>query len=79
MTRTPATGSIAEVEFSVPSMMCDGCAGKIRHALTAVPGVQQVKAKLWRKRVRVRYEPSTIGVEQLKDALVAAGFPAVEP
>lgn len=72
------TDRITEVDFSIPSMMCDGCAERIRGALTAIPGVREVKTKLWRKRVHIRYEPSRIGTEQIKHALGAAGFAAVE-
>jgi copper chaperone CopZ len=68
---------LSEVEFSIPSMVCDGCAEKIREALTGIPGVRAVKPKLWRKRVHVRYEPSRVGVTQIKEALDAAGYRAV--
>jgi len=72
------TDPIAELEFSVPAMVCDGCAKKIRNALTALPGVREVKAGLWRKRVRVRYEPARVREAQLKEAIGAAGFTAIE-
>ena len=72
------TGPLSEAEFSVPSMVCDGCAQKIRHTLEAVPGVEAAKVKLWRKRVHVRYQPSKIGEAEIKDALSAAGFPVGE-
>lgn len=68
----------AEIEFSIPSMACDGCAERIAVALRAIPGVRAVKAKLWRKRVRVRFEPSRVSATQLKDALRAAGFSPVD-
>jgi len=69
------TGPSSKAEFSVPSMVCDGCAQKIRHTLEAVPGVEATKVKLWRKRVHVRYQPSVICEAEIKDALGAAGFP----
>jgi len=78
MSGEAGTNRVAEVEFSVPSIMCDGCGEKIRGALMAIHGVQKVKAKLWRKRVHVRYQPSEIHKEQIKNALGAAGFPATE-
>jgi copper chaperone len=68
----------AEVVLSVPSMMCEGCAEKIRGALMALPGVRAVTAKLWRKRVHVHYEPTRIDTKQLVDALGNAGFAATE-
>jgi copper chaperone CopZ len=78
MARDASDRPLAEVELSIPAMVCDGCAEKIRAALTAIPGVQAVKPKLWRKRVHVRYEPTRVGETQIKDALDAAGYSAVK-
>lgn len=48
MARDARAGPLSEVEFSIPSMVCDGCAEKIRETLAAIPGVRAVKPKLWR-------------------------------
>ena len=53
------TGPFAEIEFSVPTMVCDACMENIGRMLTAIPDVQTVKPKLWQKRLRVRYEPGS--------------------
>jgi len=71
-----AGGDFPEVEFSVPSMVCDGCADKIRRKLTALPGVEAVKPRLWRKRVWVRFDPSKVEDAQIRAALDAAGYRA---
>jgi len=71
-------GPLSEMDFSIPSMVCDGCVEKIREALSALPGVRAVKPRLWRKRVHVRYEPSSVGETEIKDALDAAGYRAVK-
>lgn len=68
-----------EVEFSVPTMVCDGCAERMRNVLERLPGVRQVRPKLWSKRVAVRYAPETTTEDQLRDALEMAGFPAGVP
>ena len=78
MPRTAATGPLAEVELSVPSMVCEGCAEKISQALMSIPGVNGVKPKLWRKRVHVRYEASKLEASQIKNALAVAGYRAVD-
>lgn len=78
MPLTSATSPLAKVEFSVPSMVCDGCAEKIRLALTAIPGVHGVKSKLWRKRVHVRYEASMLEASQIKNAIAATGYNALD-
>ena len=71
-------GPLAEVEFSVPNMVCEGCAEKIGTALRAVPGVREVKPKVPQKRVVVRYEPQRVREPQLKDAMSGSGFVVVE-
>ncbi len=71
-------GPLAEVEYRVPTMVCEGCAEKISEALRAVPGVREVKPKVGRKHVLVRYEPQKTKESQLKQALDHAGFAAVE-
>ncbi|AWN36622.1 MULTISPECIES: heavy-metal-associated domain-containing protein [Methylobacterium] len=72
------TASLTEVIFSVPGMMCDGCAETVHDVLTAVPGVRQAKPSTWRKRVAVRFEPSRVGPAEIRSALAKGGFDAVE-
>lgn len=73
-----AAGPLAEVEFLVPNMVCEGCAQKISGALGALPGVREVKPKVPQKHVTVRYEPAKVKEEQLKGALEQTGFTVVE-
>lgn len=72
------SGALAEIEFAVPKMVCEGCAEKISTALRAVPGVREIKPKVAQKHVVVRYAPEKVGREQLRDALGEAGYDAVE-
>ncbi|TAK22768.1 MAG: heavy metal translocating P-type ATPase [Myxococcaceae bacterium] len=78
--REPAAegGPLAEVEFLVPKMVCEGCAETIGAALTPLAGVRAVTSRVPEKHVNVRYEPATIQAQQIKDALGRAGFAAVE-
>ena len=69
---------LAEVEYFVPRMVCEGCAETISGALQPLRGVREVISKVPQKRVRVRYEPSSVSEEALKKALKSAGFEAVE-
>lgn len=71
-------GPLAEVEFLVPQMVCEGCAEKISSALSPLAGVREVHAKVPQKRVYVQYEPALVQEQRLKAALGAAGFNAVE-
>lgn len=69
---------LAEVEYLVPNMVCEGCAEKISTALRAVPGVREVKPKVKQKHVYVQYEPEKVKEPQLKNAMDRSGFTAVE-
>jgi heavy metal translocating P-type ATPase len=69
---------LAEIEFAVPNMVCEGCAEKITAALRAVPGVREVKPKVPQKHVMVRFEPTRVNEPQLKNVVGQAGFTAVE-
>lgn len=69
---------LAEVELLIPNMVCEGCASKISTALTALPGVREVKSKVAQKHVTVRYEPAKVQEQGLKMAVEKAGFTSVE-
>ncbi len=69
---------LAEREFLIPGMVCEGCAEKIGTALSQICGVREVKSKVPRKRVYVRYEPAKVQEEQLKEAIHEVGFTAVK-
>ena len=69
---------LAELEFLVPNLVCEGCAQKISSALKSLPGVREVKAKIAQKHIYVEYEPAKVREEGLQEAVERAGFTAVE-
>jgi copper chaperone CopZ len=69
---------LADVEWVVPNMVCEGCAEKISAALGPIAGVREVKPKVSRKRVLIRYEPAKVREQELKEALGQAGFNGVK-
>jgi P-type Cu+ transporter len=71
-------GSLAELELLVPNMVCEGCAEKISTALISLPGVREVKLKVPQKHVTVRYEPTKVQEQQLREVVGRAGFTAIE-
>lgn len=77
-TEEATTDSLAEVEFRIPDMVCEGCAGAITATLKGMPGVQEVKPKVARKQVYVSYEPAKVQQQQLKEAIGNSGFTALE-
>ncbi len=74
----PEHAPLAEREFLIPNMVCEGCATKIQQSLQAVPGVREVKPKVAQKHVQVTYEPAKVQAERLKEVIGQAGFTALE-
>lgn len=72
-------GQLAQLEFVVRGMVCEGCAEKIIGALKAVPGVQDVRAHPSQKRIQVRYDPVNVQPPQIRAAVTHAGFAAEIP
>ncbi len=72
-----ASGSLAEIEFRVPTMVCGGCAQAITAVLEPVAGVQEVRTRVADKRVIVRYTPGTIEQEKISGAISRAGHTPV--
>jgi Cu+-exporting ATPase len=71
-------GALAEEEWLIPDMHCEGCAEKIRSALAPLPGVCEVKPKVSQKHVYVRFEPDKVHEGQLKQAVQKAGYTVLE-
>lgn len=72
------TASVAEVVFKIPDMVCEGCAETITSALKGLPGIQEVKPKVFQKQVYVRYESGKLQQQEVKNTIGNAGFTAVE-
>jgi len=72
------SSNLCEIEFRIPNMVCEGCAEKIGGVLHAIPGVRDIWPNVRQKRIQVRYEPTKVDPERLKDRLAVAGFTAVD-
>ena len=71
-------GLLADVEFRIANMICEGCAEKIDGAFQSLAGVREIRSDVTHRWVLVRYPPTKVRPEQLKDAVNQAGFTAVE-
>ena len=67
-----------ETRFKISNMTCEGCAEKITTALTSLPGVKEVKLKVFKKQIFVNYYPEQINEEEIKSVLGKHGFAIVE-
>lgn len=70
--------TVTAVEYKIPNMVCEGCAEAISTSLKGLPGIQEVKPKVFQKQVYVRYEPGKLKQQEIKDAIDKAGFIAIE-
>ena len=70
--------TVSEVEYKIPNMVCEGCAETITSALKDLPGIQEVKPKVFQKQVYVRFESGKLRQQEVKDAIGNAGFMAIE-
>ncbi len=71
----PAEGGKRTAVVHVPDMCSDHCGAIVRDSLLRVPGVSEVRVSSARRRAEVRYG-GTIGVEDLRGAVIRAGYEA---
>ncbi len=64
-----------ETKFTVPTIVCGGCASGIKKALDKVSGINKVEVDVNSKVVTVEHD-AEVSREKLSDALDNAGFPA---
>lgn len=65
-----------ESSLKIPAIHCSGCVRTVTRTLQALPGVDVIQADPASKLVRVRFEESTVSLEQIRDALDGIGFSA---
>ncbi len=64
-----------ETKFSVPGIVCGGCANGIKNALGKVSGIEKVEVDVAAKIVTVEHNQE-VSREKLADVLDDAGFTA---
>jgi P-type Cu+ transporter len=72
--QTPTPASERIVEFAVPGMGSDHCAGIISTSLKRVDGIQSVRTSVASHKVAVRFDPDATGIPALKAAIERAGY-----
>ncbi len=60
--------------LKVTGMTCGGCTGSVTRALTAVPGVKDVRVSLAAGEAAVEYDEQLTSMARLKSAVLVAGF-----
>lgn len=62
------------ITLSVDGMTCGGCVASVTKVLGALPGVAKVEVSLENKNASIDYEAGKTGVDDMKRAIVDAGF-----
>jgi copper chaperone CopZ len=62
--------------LDVRGMHCGGCERTVREAVSAIPGVRRCVAEHIGDEVEVVFDAELVGLEQIRQAIVAAGFDA---
>ncbi len=70
--------SLTETRFKISNMVCEGCAEKITTILKALPGVKEVKSKVFQKQIQVNYNSEQIRQEDIKKVLENEGYNPIE-
>lgn len=63
-----------ETKFTVPTIVCGGCANGIKNALGKVAGINKVEVDVNAKVVTVEHD-AQVSREKVADVLEDAGFP----
>ncbi|NLK24995.1 MAG: heavy metal translocating P-type ATPase, partial [Euryarchaeota archaeon] len=70
--------AVSKVTFSVRGMTCASCAQLIEETLTALEGVYSAEVNLATERVSIQYDPGSITLASIKEAIVDAGYEVLE-
>ena len=70
--------ALAEVELGIQRLADDNDARRLEKVLSALPGVQEASVSIAAETARMRYVPTLIGQADIRRAVKAAGFTALE-
>lgn len=66
------------INLKIEGMHCDGCAKRLEKVLNNIEGVQSAKVTFEEKCASVEYTEKNVGIEELKEAIIDAGFEVIE-
>ena len=63
-----------KVTLGISGMTCGGCVKSVARVLDGLNGVSKAEVSLEERCAVVDYDPAKLGIEQLKRAIVEAGY-----
>jgi Cu+-exporting ATPase len=81
MTETPVLDRIpvSTVTIAVGGMTCASCSSRVEKYIGRLDGVAKVSVNLATEKATVSYDPRTLRVPAIKEAIAKAGYEALEP
>lgn len=65
------------IDLKIEGMHCDGCAKRLEKVLNNIEGVESAKVSFNDKCASVEYTEENVSIEELKEAIVDAGFEVI--
>jgi len=69
----PSAAATGTLELSIQGMSCASCVARVEKSLAALPGVQDAHVNFATETARIRYAPSSVGLDDFKRAVSQAG------
>lgn len=66
------------IDLKIEGMHCDGCAKRLEKVLNNIEGVENAKVTFEEKYASVEYSEENVDIEEIKEAIVDAGFEVIE-
>ena len=65
---------LKRAKIKIDGMSCQHCVKTVTDAMVDLDGVSQVKVNLKKGEAKIKFEKDRLDLEQLKTAIVTAGF-----
>lgn len=65
------------VKLNVEGMHCEGCSKRLENVLNELEGVESANVSLEEKTAEVNYNEEEIKLEEIKEAIIDAGFEVI--
>ena len=63
------------ITMKAPDISCEHCVATVKKTVGQFPGVQSVEADAETKIITLTYDPTTVSLDKVEDALAEEGYP----
>ena len=65
-----------ELKLKIEGMHCTGCSTRLQKVLNNLEGVEEAEVSLEAKQAIIKYDETTINIEEIEESIEDAGFKA---